>query len=94
MKWTEELACLLLELVKSLGLRYCIVETYFRQTISLEKAIRNNEHLCWCSTYLGLCFASTGHDISNTLARRRLPLDLLENVGLDNLFSGELPLFD
>ena len=36
MKWTEELACLLLELVKSLGLRYCIVETYFRQTVGLK----------------------------------------------------------
>lgn len=30
MKWTEELACLLLELVESLGLRYCIIETNFR----------------------------------------------------------------
>jgi len=60
MEWTEELACLLLELVKSLGLRYCIVETYFRQTVGLEKAIRNGEHLCCGSTHLGLCFASTG----------------------------------
>lgn len=39
MKWTEELACLLLELVKSLGLRYCIVETYFRETVSLEEQL-------------------------------------------------------
>ena len=46
MKWTEELACLFLELVKSLGLRYCIIETDFRQTVGLEKAIRKNEH--WC----------------------------------------------
>lgn len=46
MKWTEELACLLLEFVKNLGLRYCIVEAYLRQTVGLEKAIRNNEHLC------------------------------------------------
>jgi hypothetical protein len=46
MKWAEELACLLLELVKSLGLRCCIVETYFRQTVGLNKAIRKDEHLC------------------------------------------------
>lgn len=46
MKWTEELACLLLELVKGRGLRYCIIETYFRQTVGLVKAISKNEHLC------------------------------------------------
>jgi hypothetical protein len=59
MKWTKELALLLLVLVKNLGLRYCIVETYFRQTVGLGIVIRSDEYLCCRIAYLGLCFAGT-----------------------------------
>ena len=60
MEWTEKLACLFLKLVKSLCLCYCIVETYFCQTVGLEKAVRDCEHSCCGSKYPVLCFASTG----------------------------------